>query len=268
MQAAIESAGRLAERWSRVLRHPLGRQILPLGVGLWLAVDLVQVLGPLNFAAILNGVAAIEPQNWLGALVLTAVSFWAVSGYDVAVGHFLKINLPAKVLARSGAVATALAQLLGFGLVSGSLTRWRMLRCATVPLWRTSLLTGLVSLGFLCGVMVPVAVSVLLDGGLPEPARALAVFCLGVTILILILLMLRPGLADLPLHHGFVLVHVLSSGARSASRHHRRGRRPDRGHRHHRRSSHAVGEFAGDGRHACRRSLGRCRGQRAHRLSR
>ncbi len=71
---------------------------------------------------------AIAPADWILAAVFTAISFLAIGQYDVIAHRQLDTGLPAEQARQSGIAAIALSQTIGFGLVTASLVRWRLLR--------------------------------------------------------------------------------------------------------------------------------------------
>lgn len=85
-----------------------------------------------RFAAIdlshaLEALARITLPQWSAALVLSAVSYWALGRYDASCHRMLKTGVPHRVAARTGAAAFAVSQTLGLGVVTGAIARWRLL---------------------------------------------------------------------------------------------------------------------------------------------
>lgn len=125
--------------------------LLPIPFGaaiLWL---LASRLSDLDWGAVRTQIAATSPLAWGGALLLTAASFWAVARYDAVAHAMLRSGVGRARALRSGAAATALAQALGLGAVTGSLVRWRLLRPAHVGAGQAVALTALVTGGFFLG---------------------------------------------------------------------------------------------------------------------
>ena len=76
----------------------------------------------------------------------------------------------------AGFCGIALSQLLGLGVVTGALVRWRLM--PSLGLWQAGRVTLVVSALFLAGWAVVTALAVLAAGG-PTPGAALAVLCVG-----------------------------------------------------------------------------------------
>ncbi|APG46759.1 phosphatidylglycerol lysyltransferase domain-containing protein [Phaeobacter porticola] len=99
---------------------------------------------------------SLSPWQWIGALIATGVSFWALGRYDIVAHRHLKTGMDGPQARRAGIIAIALSQTLGFGLVTGAFARWRMLK-GLRPL-QAAQLTGIVAITFLialagvCGV--------------------------------------------------------------------------------------------------------------------
>lgn len=165
-------------RW-RTYLTPALRQALPMAAGLTVMMILVRHLDGIDWARIRAAVAGIGVWQWSAALAATAVSYWAIGQYDLAMHRHLRTGTAAATALRAGRVAIALGQLLGFGPLVGSLARWRMLP-GTGP--RAAMgLSVAVSLSFIAAMTVVVAASVAIsDLPLPAPLTwaALAIIAL------------------------------------------------------------------------------------------
>ncbi|MFZ1469842.1 MAG: hypothetical protein WAT09_12820, partial [Paracoccaceae bacterium] len=135
-------------------------------------------LQELEGAAVFGAVAQVPFGAWAAALLATGISFWAVGRYDEAVHRHLATGVPGRQARMAGFCGIALSQMLGLGVVTGALVRWRMLPSLT--LWQAGRLTLAVSLMFLAGWAVVTAAAVLLLGG---PLRGGAVTALGLAML-------------------------------------------------------------------------------------
>lgn len=165
--ATARAVARAAPRRLR----PLARHLAPLGFGLACLWLLAHRLDGLDASALAAAFARIPPAGWAGAVLATALSFWAVGRYDVIVHRMLRTGLDERAAARAGRLSIALAQTLGLGVITGALARWRALPHSTLAdCTRISLL---VALSFLAGLAVITAGASL---ALPAPpaARALA----------------------------------------------------------------------------------------------
>ena len=103
------------------------RQSIPLAVGglcLWLVM---QQLEPTSLHSVPHALRSVPLQNWSAALLATGISFWALGRYDVIFHRQFDTGIRARPAALSGASAIAVAQVLGMGVVTGALVRWRIL---------------------------------------------------------------------------------------------------------------------------------------------
>ena len=125
----------------------------------------------LDIAAVLQALGRIGPMSWLAAGAATCASFWAVGRHDDTAHRHLGTGVPAGQARRAGFCGIALSQLLGLGVVTGALVRWRMLPSLT--LLQAGRVTLAVSALFLGGWAIVTAAAILvLDGPFPGAARA------------------------------------------------------------------------------------------------
>jgi|GEM_PF-2138032 len=113
---------------------------------------------------------AVPLSAWVLALAATAISFWAVGRYDEVAHRHLASAVPPGQARMAGVCAIALSQVLGLGVVTGALVRWRMLPSLTAL--AAGRLTLVVSAMFLAGWAVVTAAAVLLLGGPGLPMAA------------------------------------------------------------------------------------------------
>ncbi len=135
---------------------------LIMGVSLWMLTNVID----LSLLDALPATIAALPMGLLFLSgLLTALSFWAIARYDgIAHRHFATGMDPA-LAHKSGFAAIAIAQTVGFGVLSGAAVRWRMLPDLGL---KTSLqLATFVSVTFLTAFAFLTAVVCLL---LPTPA--------------------------------------------------------------------------------------------------
>lgn len=170
------------------------RQILPLALALGLFIALRHKIAELDFAAIGAGLGQVSPMAWLAAACLSAVSFWAVGRYDRVVHGVIGTGISGAEATRAGAASIAVAQTVGFGVISGALVRWRLLE--NLSLLGALRLSLSVALSFLVGWAVVCALAVaLLPDILPFPAsRTLALAVLSGAALLVGFSLWRPAL--------------------------------------------------------------------------
>ncbi len=166
MDNAVISTRRKAGNMLVWVGHPAARNIPILAIGFWFVWLLAGRLQSYDLALLVQYFSEISPQQWALALAVTSISFLAVAGYDVLATRAVGMPVPLGDALKIGFVATALAQLIGLGLATGALVRWRMLGGAHFSLWQASVLTISVTTGFLLASMFFAAVTSLLWLGL------------------------------------------------------------------------------------------------------
>ncbi len=105
----------------------MGRLTAPLlimGVSLW---ALTGLLDSGLLASLPGAIAALPASGLVIAAGWCAISLWAVAAYDGLAHRHFQTNTDARLARRSGFAAIAIAQTVGFGIVSGATVRWRML---------------------------------------------------------------------------------------------------------------------------------------------
>ena len=103
------------------------RNLLALGFGLACLLLVLGRLGDVNLSDVKGNVSLISGTQWAAALLATGVSFLLVGQYDALFHRWLKTGVKTSRAIFSGASAIALAQTLGMGLATGTLSRWRCL---------------------------------------------------------------------------------------------------------------------------------------------
>ncbi len=141
------------------IRALLGKQLVPLLMTLGIVALLWERAAQLDFPAILQTVATVRPWQWMLAILASAGSFWAVGHYDRVLHAQLGTGIAAKPARHTGMAAIGLSQFLGFGALTGTLIRWRMV--PELSLWQAARLSAAVSLSFLAGWAVVAALAVL-----------------------------------------------------------------------------------------------------------
>lgn len=150
-----------------------------------------QVLNTVSLPDVVFLIGTLPLWAWFLAMAFTVVSFYAVGQYDVLARRHLGALTPDGQARRNGMVAVALSQTFGFGLITGSLARYR-LRPDEGPL-RAGQITGLVTLFFLTGLVVIVALAGLLSGVLIYRGISISVL-LGTISILIFLTLWRPNI--------------------------------------------------------------------------
>ncbi|WP_407493283.1 phosphatidylglycerol lysyltransferase domain-containing protein [Pseudooceanicola sp. MF1-13] len=139
------------------------KAVFPLVIGVACIILLNTKLEGLDFRAVADVVRTTSFPQWIAAAAATAVSFWAIGTYDVVVHRHLRTGVPDNVARVTGASSIAIAQVLGLGIVTGSLARWRMLQGAGGGM--AAAITGVVSASFLgAWALVMVLLALVLPG--------------------------------------------------------------------------------------------------------
>ena len=118
----------------------------------------------------------VPPLNWCSAIAGTILSFWALGRYDAVAHRHLRTGVVESKARRAGMASIAFSQAVGFGLLSGSFSRWRLLPRLS-PL-QAAQLTGFVGITFMTALAVICGASLLLIG------QTLALRALGAVILL------------------------------------------------------------------------------------
>ena len=145
---------------------------------------------------------SISLQSIALAGFFTAISLIAVARYDVLAIRQLGLNVPENTAVKGGFVAVSISQALGFGLIVGSICRWRFYRNMGVGPAEAGLISGLVLVGFLNGFAITLAAAVLiapeglmtLTGMTAGTLRALAAVVLIVAAGLMLFSVVRPEL--------------------------------------------------------------------------
>ncbi len=175
---------------SRRLPRLFGRAGVSLalaGLFLWL---LSTRLADVDLATIGRAFSGVQFGQWVLAAAATVISFWAVGRYDAVVHRFLETGVAPQAARRAGICAIAISQMLGLGVITGTVLRLRMLPGQSPAM--AARLTFAVALSFLAGWAVVTAVVLL---ALPDaPFRGIAAATLCGAGLIAALSLARPQL--------------------------------------------------------------------------
>lgn len=126
----------------------------------WLAPHLTASL----WAGFPQQLSNISAGAWAMAIALTALSLWSVGRYDGVAHQHFQTRVPQQQARAAGTISIALAQTLGFGIFTGTLARWRMLR--GISLGTSLKLSTFVSITFMISWAIVAAISCLI---LPAP---------------------------------------------------------------------------------------------------
>jgi phosphatidylglycerol lysyltransferase len=194
----VQAAGEVEARW---LWRGLHRAtpilfVALLGAAIWL---IHRELGAYHYEDVRRSLAAI-PRRQLGwALLLTALSYWTLTGYDVLALRYLGCALPYRRVALASFLGYTFAHNLGASVLSGAAARYRVYSSWEVPLQTIAGLIAFCSLTFWLGALVIVGTALLVEplqiAGFahlpPEAGGAAGVLCLAAVSVYLLLTFLR-----------------------------------------------------------------------------
>lgn len=173
---------------------PLLRGAIPIVASILLLWFLRDTASYVDFAAMISAAALFSPTQWAAAGALTVISFAAVAQYDRLVAAWMGLALPRGTVIHAGWRATAISQVLGYGLVTGALTRWRALgRPGGLSLWTSTQLTIGVISSFFAGWAVVTSLAVLsVAGHFPAWTTAISLAVIVATFAVLVLSVAPP----------------------------------------------------------------------------
>lgn len=158
------------------LRALLSKQLVPLVLLLVVGGFIWHKASTLDFASIFAAVSAINPFQWTIAAIASAISFYAIGRMDAVVHRLLDTGVSPQAAQLSGIASVATAQITGFGLLTGTLARWRVL--SGVSLWQAAAITGAVSVTFMVSLAALVSIATLIVGPDIPGARAISMTAL------------------------------------------------------------------------------------------
>lgn len=184
------------------------RRSLPFLLAAVLAFLAREPLAALNWREVASAVERLPISAWGLAISATIISYLALGRYDEVVHGTLGTGVPARQARLSGMAAIAIGQMAGAGLLTGTLTRWRLVPGLTLA--AAGRVTLCVTLSFLASWAVLTSGSVLLFlPGVPFLHLA-AQTVLALFGLLVVLALALPRLALPPLALG---VRILALGA-------------------------------------------------------
>lgn len=148
-----------------LIRHGLHRAssilfVALLGAAIWL---IHRELADYHYADIRRSLALIPSRQVAWALALTAVSYWALTGYDVLALSYLGYRLPYRRTALASFLGYTFSHNLGASVLSGAAARYRVYSAFGVPLQTIAGLIGFTSLTFWLGPLLIVGVALLVE---------------------------------------------------------------------------------------------------------
>jgi phosphatidylglycerol lysyltransferase len=133
-------------------------------VAIWMVSNRLPVL---EIRGVFGAIADFSLWQWCVAAVATAISLFAIGGYDATAHRLLQTGISTSKARSAGLRAIAIAQLVGFGTVTAGLVRCRLLMGLSIG--RIGALSAFVSLSFFAAWAVLTGIAVLLTD-LPFPS--------------------------------------------------------------------------------------------------
>ncbi|QPM89676.1 phosphatidylglycerol lysyltransferase domain-containing protein [Pseudooceanicola algae] len=169
MTMANDAPPRRRNGWMR-----LGLPLVVGGICIWLLAGRLSALDPETLWQAFREVTAAQ---WAGSFAATALSFWALGRYDAVMHRHLRTGVSDAEAQASGASAIALGQVLGLGIVTGTVARWKLL--PQIGTLKAAQVTAAVSVSFLMAWAVVTGLSGLILAPALIP-KGLAVLSLAV----------------------------------------------------------------------------------------
>ncbi len=128
----------------------------------------------LHFSRVFADLQAIPRRRVLGALGLTAVSYWVLSGYDVLALRYLRKRLRYAQILFTSFIASAFGHTLGFAAFTGGAIRFRLYASAGVTAVEVATIAAFASLSIGIGLATLAGISLFLS-----PEQSASVLHLG-----------------------------------------------------------------------------------------
>lgn len=142
-------------RLMRIVEHPVFRIVMPLVIMAIAIFVLHKMAAEANWSDIQTDIADSSWKALAAAVMWTAVSFVALSCYDVlAVRSVVKEQIPLWVPALAGASSQAVSNLLGFAYVTGAAVRYRIYASLGLDLARVAGVIAITWIGFCLGLTI------------------------------------------------------------------------------------------------------------------
>lgn len=137
-------------------------------------------LAEIDWAGVKYALGALTGGQWMLAALATGLSFWAVGRYDRVMHGVLRTGHAPRAASLAGMGAISVSQTTGFGLVTGTLVRWRLL--PDLGATGAAKLSALVAASFLAGwaVVTALALVVLAPSGVFTSLAWVALTTVGI----------------------------------------------------------------------------------------
>lgn len=123
----------------------------------------------LHYDAVVAAIRGVSSERLLLAVLATAVSFVALSGYDLSSLRYVGARVPYRVVAQTSFIAYALSNTIGLGVFTGGAVRMRLYGAAGVDAGAVSRAIAFNALAFGIGVSVIGAFGLIVDADAVAP---------------------------------------------------------------------------------------------------
>lgn len=146
-------------RIARLVGHPVVRIVVPLFIVAITFYVLHDLSVHVSWTEVKADIAASRPAAIAMAIAATAISFFALSLYDVlAVRNIARGEVPDRIAAFAGATGTAISNLLGFSYLTGTAVRYRIYASLGLDLARVAGIIAVSWIGLWLGLILVLGV--------------------------------------------------------------------------------------------------------------
>jgi len=129
------------------------------------AFILANVLSTINFADVATALKETSSRQILTALTFTALSYVALTGYDVSALRQIRLRLPYRVAALASFASYAISFNLGFPIVTGAAVRYWIYSRIQITALQVANITVITGVTFWLGMTMMVGVSLMAGAG-------------------------------------------------------------------------------------------------------
>ncbi|WP_171060716.1 phosphatidylglycerol lysyltransferase domain-containing protein [Poseidonocella sp. HB161398] len=105
----------------------LGRALAAPALAVLLVLAFREKFLDIDLAAAREAFARIAPAAWAQALALSALGYWALGRFDAIAHRMFHTGVGQRLARRAGMASMAISQMLGLGILTGALARWRLI---------------------------------------------------------------------------------------------------------------------------------------------
>ena len=117
----------------------------------------------ISYADVVGAVRGVDPHDLVLALLATAISYLALTGYDHSSLRYVGASVPYRVVAQTSFIAYALTNTIGLGVFTGGAVRMRLYGAAGVEAGKVSQAIAFNAVAFGLGISTVGALGLLWD---------------------------------------------------------------------------------------------------------